>query len=193
MAFATASQLATRLGRQFTSAETSQASALLEDATSYLQAEIGQLIEAGSMTVTLDIDPTCKRARLPQWPVVSVTSVQLNGITITDFEVKDGHVCRARGFPATVGNQFATLTVEYAYGCADIPAELVTYTLVLAAGVIAQVARSGSLSAAGVQSERIDDYAVNYEPGTAAFELPERVLKNLRARYGSGAYVTGSR
>lgn len=192
MAFATVGQLATRLGRTFTSSETGQAAAVLDDATAYLQSVIGQKVEAGSMTVDLSVEPTAQKVRLPQWPVQSVTSVELNGDAISDYEVRDGHIVRTSGFPAESGNAFSTLTVEYDYGLDEIPGELVTYTCVLAAGALAQVARGGSLGASGVSSERIDDYAVNYDTTTTTFQLPERILDKLRASYGAGADVTGS-
>ena len=67
MAFATVGQLATRLGRTFTSSETGQAAAVLDDATAYLQSVIGQKVEAGSMTVELSVEPTAQKVRLPQW------------------------------------------------------------------------------------------------------------------------------
>ncbi len=62
----------------------------------------------------------------------------------------------------------------------------------LAAGALAQVTRSGAMSAAGVASERIDDYSVSYQAGEMAFSVPERVLGRLRAQYGAGAHVSGS-
>ena len=47
MSFATPTDLALRLGVTFTVQETLQAQAFLDDATAYLQAELGQLITAG--------------------------------------------------------------------------------------------------------------------------------------------------
>lgn len=193
MAFASTSQLATRLGRTFTAAETSQAGALLDDATAYLQSEIGQLVEDGTMVVGLTVDPRETRVRLPQWPVQLVNSVLLNGDAITDYEIVDGHLERVVGFPADVGESFSTVTVDYDYGLTVVPSELVTWCCVLAAGAMAQVARGGTLGAAGVTSERVDDYAVNYDADSTAFQLPERILNRLRSSYGAGVHVSGAR
>lgn len=195
MSFATPAQLATRLGRTFSTAETTQATALLADATAFLQAELGgQLIEAGSATFTDAVDPCSTRIRLPQWPVVSITSVTLNGLNVTaEVETKDGYLFRPGGWPSQANAAFADVTVAYDYGLDEIPAELVTWCCVLAAGAMAQTARSGSFGSGGVSSERIDDYSVSYSTDSTAFEIPERILARLRARYGAGAWVSGSR
>jgi hypothetical protein len=192
MAFATPGQLATRLGRQFTSAETSQAAALLDDATAYLQAEIGQLVEAGTMTVTLQADPDQIDIRLPQWPVRGVTGVVSGGVTVTDYEVRGGDLVRCGGWPSTtIGVR--DVVVTYDYGILDVPTELSMWCCVLAAGAMAQALRGGTLGASGVASERIDDYAINYADDSTAFNLPERILERLRASYGAGAHVTSPR
>lgn len=195
MAFASTTQLATRLGRTFTTAETSQARALLDDATAFLQSELGgQLVESGSLTFTALVDPHETRIRLPQWPLRSLTSVTLNGETVTtEVEHKDGHLTRPGGWPSQAGAEFAEVVIAYDYGLDEIPPELVSWCCVLAAGALAQVARGGSLGASGVASERIDDYAVSYRDGSTVFEIPERVLSRLRASYGAGASVTSSR
>ncbi len=194
MSFATVAQLSTRLGRTFAvGAETTQAQAMLDDATAYLVGEIGgQLVEAGTAVVTLTVDPSTDRVRLPQWPVSAVNSVELNTVAITDWTLVGGHLVRAGGWPAIAGATHARVDVDFDYGLDTVPPELTSWACVLAAGALAQVARGGTLSAAGVSSERIDDYAVNYEPGSTAFALPERVLTRLRASYGAGAYVVRS-
>lgn len=188
MVFATAAQLATRLGRTFTAAEQAQAEAILADATAYLQAATGQLIEAGTATVTFQHDPGEARIRLPQWPVTAVTTVKVNGTPVTDAELRDGHLYRW-GWPAGTGSQFSEVEVTFGYGHTTVPAELTLWACVLAAGALAQSARAGTLGGSGVSSERIDDYAVNYEPGSVAMSLPARVLERLRARYGGGADI----
>ena len=194
MSFATVAQLSTRLGRTFAvGAETTQAQAMLDDATAYLVGEIGgQLVEAGTAVVTLTVDPSTDRVRLPQWPVSAVNSVELNTVAITDWTLVGGHLVRVGGWPAVAGSTHARVDVDFDYGLATVPPELTSWTCVLAAGALAQVGRAGTLSAAGVASERIDDYAVNYEPGATAFALPERVLTRLRASYGAGAHVVRS-
>ncbi|MGB3015018.1 MAG: hypothetical protein WBB41_10395 [Candidatus Nanopelagicales bacterium] len=194
MSFATVSQMSTRLGRTFSvGAEPSQAQAMLDDATAYLVGEIGgQLVEAGTAVVTLTVDPSTDRVRLPQWPVSAVNSVELNTVAITDWTLVGGHLVRVGGWPAVAGSTHARVDVDFDYGMATVPPELTSWTCVLAAGALAQVGRAGTLSAAGVASERIDDYAVNYEPGATALALPERVLTRLRASYGAGAHVVRS-
>lgn len=189
MAFATSSDLATRLQRSFTAAEAAAADALLADATGYLQAEIGQLVERGTRTVELRFPPCGSPIRLPQQPVVSVASVTLNGSAITDWVLdSEGRIHRDGGWPADTDG-FTRVAVVFTFGVTDVPAELRTWCCVLAAGALAQSAR-GTLSPSGVASERIDDYSISYEPGTATFSIPEIQLQRLRSRWGSGAAVT---
>ena len=193
MAFATTAALATRLGVTFTVPEAAQASAFLDDATAYIQGEIGgQLIESGTATVVLSVLPKNARVRLPQWPVRSVATVLVNGTAVTDHTLVDGYLVRASGFPHATDSTYSRVTVTYTYGLVTIPPELASWACVLAAGAIAQVARGGSMSSAGVASERIDDYAVNYSGDSVAMSLPVRILDRLRASYGVGAFVTES-
>ena len=194
MSFATPTDLALRLGVTFTVQETLQAQAFLDDATAYLQAELGQLITAGTATYTTRA--YCNPIRLPQQPVTAVTTVLIDGEATTGFEFIDqevwiparqGHLYSF----AIHGHAYADLTVTFDYGYAAIPAELKAWCCVLASQA-RDAAAGGSLGAPRVRSEQIDDYSVTYvTDGTTAMSLPDDVLERLRARYGAGVYVTG--
>ena len=77
----------------------------------------------------------------------------------------------------------------------DGPTRLRALAITLASGVLAQIERSGAMTSGNVESERVDDYAVNYAAGADAFvgSLPPAEEERLRAQYGASAYVTGSR
>jgi hypothetical protein len=193
MAFATTDQLGTRLGRTFDASEVGQADALLEDATAYLQREIGAQVTAGSSTITLNVPAGSRLARLPQWPVRSLDSVSINGTASTSVKLVDGGLWLSSGFAADSDSAWSTVEVTYSHGTTEVPADLVAWTCVLAAGVLAQVGRSDTLSPSGVSSEAIEDYSVSYEAGVESMSLPANVLSRLRASYGRGAFVVGSR
>lgn len=194
MSFATPADLEARLGVTYGS--TVQAQAHLDDATAWLQAELGQLIEAGTATVTTRA--YCNPIRLPQQPVTEVTTVLIDGEATTDFEFVDQELwIPSRGgglytFEAFDGRQgYADVTVTFDYGYATIPQELKAWCCVLAAQSL-DAAAGGWLGSPRVRSEQIDDYSVTYVTDGTAMSLPAEVLERLRARYGAGAYVTGA-
>lgn len=190
--FATPSDIEERLNVTYTAEETAQAQAFLDDATAWLQAEIGQLITAGTATYTTRVRSL--PVRLPQQPVTEVTTVLVDDVATTDFDFVDqelylndlwglGHVGDLDGY--------VDVTVTFDYGYSVVPAELKAWCIVLASQAM-QSAEGGSLGAPRVRSEQIDDYSVTYvTDGTTAMSLPGEVLERLRARYGAGAYVTG--
>lgn len=190
--FATPEDLADRLGVTHTAAERIQAQAHLDDATAWLQAELGQLIAAGTATYTTRVRSL--PIRLPQQPVTAVTTVLVNGVAMTDFELIDQelHLSSGWGF-ADVGNidGYIDVTITFNYGYATIPSDLKAWCCVLASQSL-DAAAGGTLGAPRVRSEQIDDYSVTYvTDGSLAMSLPDEVLERLRARYGAGVYVTG--
>jgi hypothetical protein len=192
-AFATIDQLSVRLGRSFDSSEAPQVLALLDDATAYLRREIGAQVTTGVSTITLNVPMYATSARLPQWPVRSLDSVTINGTADTSTLLRDGSINRLYGFPLAPSADWSIVTVTYTHGLAAVPADLVSWTCVIAANVLAQVGRSGTLSTSGVKSEAIEDYSIVYKDGADTLSLPEPVLARLRAAYGRGAFVVGSR
>jgi hypothetical protein len=56
------------------------------------------------------------------------------------------------------------------------------------------VTKLGMLSSAGLSSVSIDDFKMAWANGGegSGYVLPDRVVEQLRASYGSSAYVTGS-
>lgn len=193
MAFATPADLEARLGVTYDAPQTIQAQAHLDDATAWLQAELGQLIEAGTATYTTRAH--CNPIRLPQQPVTDVTTVLVDGEATTDFEFVDQELW----IPARRGElysfdifdrPYADVTVTFDYGYATVPADLKGWCCVLAAQAL-DAAAGGWLGSPRVRSEQIDDYSVTYVTDGTAMSLPAEVLERLRARYGAGVYVSG--
>jgi len=136
--FATASDLATRLGVTFTTAESTRADALLTDASGIIQDEVGQTIELVTDDVLVRPGTYDNRIRLPQRPVVSVASIagalmdQTPVDLGTDSWYLDGDEIVRAAFPLgierhffSVGNGWLgdtfTLTITYTHGYSTIP------------------------------------------------------------------------
>lgn len=194
MAFATAADLAARLGVTFTAAQEAQATALLGDATAYLQAELGQLIEAGTATYTTRWRGESP-IHLPQQPVTVVSAVTVDGAALAaasfDFIDQELHLAHRRGI-TDFGERtpYVDVTVTFNYGYAVVPAELKGWTCILASQLMSAAA-GGSLGIPSVQSHQIDDFSETFVTDGTTMSLPPVVLERLRARYGAGAYVTG--
>lgn len=203
MAFATVADLEARLGAPVANA--AQAQAFLDDATAYLQSEIGQLIEAGTATFTTRRSAgDAASIYFPQYPVRAVTTVLIDGAASTSFDFVDQQLRLRSGWGRDWDRRFADvddtgwadITITFDYGFSVVPPELVGWCCVLASQALTSVAQGGTIGASGVRQEEesIDDYrrAVTYATDTpVAFSLAPEILDRLRARYGSGVYVTG--
>lgn len=192
--FASVDDMETRLGVTYTGSEIAQAQAFLDDATAFLQAEIGQLITAGTATYT-----TRHRGdsplHLPQQPVTAVTAVEIDGTALTsdEYDLVDQELhLPPRWSSGEFGEYrpYMDVTVAFTYGYTTVPAELKAWCIVLASQQMTAAA-GGSLGIPGVRSESIDDYSVTYVTDGSTMTLPREILDRLRARYGTGAYVTG--
>lgn len=208
MVFATAADLATRLGRTFDAGKTAQVQALLDDATEALIADVlgGNRVTQGTATAVFNLPDGARTIVLPQQPVRSVTSVLVDGVTITGWVVRGGRLilpCPVAGRllvdqirPLLVDS--VDVTVTWAYGLATVPPELKSWCLVLGAQALAQVeGPTGSLAPGGVQSIRIDDFSTTFGSGSGdggasaapGLVIPGPVRERLGARWGAGAFV----
>lgn len=188
--FATVDDLAARFAVTYTATERSQAQVHLDDATAWLQAELGQLITAGTATYTTRV--RCNPIRLPQQPVLEVTTVLIDGVATTDFDFIDQELHLPQQWETDdYGIPFMDVTITFDYGYASVPSDLKAWCCVLASQSL-DAAAGGTLGAPRVRSEQIDDYSVTYvTDGSPAMSLPAEALERLRARYGAGVYVTG--
>jgi hypothetical protein len=139
--FASPAQLSARLGRPFDETETEQAQLFLTDATEYLRAEFdGAFINQGTASAVLHVRAGQARVKIPQWSVTNVSAVTINDREyVGNWEVRDDFLVFPGGFQGD-----AQIVVEFSFGQDPVPAELVMWTCVLAAGGLAQVNRSGT-------------------------------------------------
>ena len=109
----TSQDIADRLGRPLSEAETARVDALIADASAEVRAYTGQLITAGTSTVTLPV--TSGRVNLPQRPVVDVLAI--NGEPVDDPDLAG---------PVLRGVYGCEVTVTYQHGYDEVPGDIVS-------------------------------------------------------------------
>lgn len=178
---ATAADLRTLLGEDSTSLPDAEANLMLELATGAVQAAAGQDILQATETVTM-MGTTESWLNLPQRPVTEVTSVSLDGESVTDFKRFGDRLWREDGW-ASAAYEPSEVEVVYTHGFA-----------VADQGI--QLARSAALTIAaqmfsnpsGATGFSIDDYREQYSQSSTsdlAGLVPERLRSALRRKYGS--------
>lgn len=196
--FATADDLAARLGVTLSPEDQARADLLLQRASGLIQAATGQtiaLVEDDKYTI---MGPRGRVIPLPELPIVSVASVVLNGTTINDWYLDGSHVVlRPAGGVLFVesmidfdmpflGGGFGwrgiPLVITYTHGY-ETPPEPVG-TICLEAVVRAWV------NPGGLITETTGSYQVDYLPraGTAAgpsgLQLAPVEIEALRRKFG---------
>lgn len=194
-AFATAADLANRLGLVFTADETARAEALLADASEVIRDETGQTITLVEDDVLARRGTVDDRIVLPQRPVVSVASVVLDGSEISDWYLDGDAIVRAgsldvglgildrprygsRGF----GCEQETLTITYTHGYAETPGRIKAIALEMVARVW--------VNPGSVIQENEGDTGATYAPYTEpprGLQLTNSELRSLRRRFGRRA------
>jgi len=132
MAFATHADLGIRLGVDLTSGEQDDATALIALAQELIQSETGQDIELVEDDVLTRPGTWSDRLRLPQRPVVAVSSVTIDGTAVdadtyyvdgdelvrkTGLSTDDAFLTHGRGW----GGPESVLVVTYDHGLSTIP------------------------------------------------------------------------
>ena len=167
MAFATTDDLGNVLGREIDS-EDASALAALDAATAVVQAYTGQTLTAVSNDeLTLDGNGT-RVLVLPQLPVTSVDSIEVDGEALDAAEYQ----WSADGYLRRVGSNWPTdlrsVVVVYDHGYASIPDLVVAITAQLAARLYE--------SPAAVKQETIGAYSVTYTGGGTGLHAGETML-----------------
>lgn len=179
----------------YTGTELAQVTDLLDKASAEIRAAIGQYItRVDDETIELPVYSRELLLDLPELPVVSVSAALIDGTAVADYKPVGSKLYRRYGWlsDAGCGYEPSVVTVTYTHGMTEIPEELNTLCLALAAAGKAQIADgSGTLGPIpGVVSEAIDDYRVQNAGGEDAvphvMTLPEATIERLRARYGTG-------
>ena len=176
-AFATVDDLALLTGRTFTAGQEEQAEALLEAASSYLRGIIGQDVYP-TTTSTYTAYPSGGREDLPQWPVVSVDTVERDAVEI-DYTYRPGYILVDGDDP---------VDITFTWGHATAPAELNRIACVLAAQSLTTVELGLGLSAGGLSSIAIDDFKAAFADGGAetGMTLTSHAEKSVQKQFGRG-------
>lgn len=185
---ATPSDLASLLQKDV---DTASATLAVEVCTAVVQnAADGQRILRVVGEVATKTGTTERWLRLPQQPVVSVSAVTLDGVTITaglpgsgssTYRLVGNRLWRGCGWqtycgePSTVG-----FTYTYGYVTGD-------QLLQLARGAVLSLARGLFDNPTGAASEKIDDYAVAYAAASAALEASPALKAAIHKQYGPKA------
>jgi hypothetical protein len=159
---------------------------ILDDASAHLRDILGwQVFPAAQVTYTTKVWAGIFN-RLPIQPVKSIDSISIP-LTVISYDAYDG------GFESDT-NGIAAVTFTAGYDAP--PPSLVSWCCVLAAQVIDAVSKLGMLGNGGLSSISVDDFKLVWsqsaENGLGGYTLPDRVVAQLRAAYGTTAYVTGS-
>lgn len=187
MALATLDDLSAR-GVTLDAAEETVMETFIATASAAIQSAAGASIEQTESTVT--VEGSCSTwLDVPGAPVTDVASVSVDGTPVTDYQLSSGRLWRACGWSS--GYAPSAVTVTYTQGLPTVPADIVDLTLRLAlTGLNAQRASAdgSGLGTSNVQQERIGDYFVGYrfDAGLTEMVLPEKLRRQLAARFGGG-------
>lgn len=166
------------------------AALLIEMATGKVQDAAGQRLVDATSTFVIDVDlHECGPwLPLPQWPVRSVASVEVDGVATTDYFLRRQQLWRLAGWntDSSAPTQVTVTGVAHGYLAGAQGLQLARdMTFALAA---AGYGNPGG----GVQSESIDDYKVTYAEADGRMQVTDSMRDRLRNAYGTGAYVTSS-
>lgn len=165
--------------------DASTADLLVECATGVIQATTGQRIVRA--TTTPSIPGTFGQwLTLPQWPVVSVATVELGGAVITDWSLIGVRLWRAGGWQPSGTPVIVEPTYTHGYAAAD-------QALQYARSAVLSLCAPFYTNPDGASSVKIDDYAATYSAMSAAMAANTALADALRAAYGAGVGTTPMR
>lgn len=152
-ALATLQDVETRLGRSLSASEQTRATALLEDASALVVGITGQKFLPSNSVNLLRLNGT--KLWLPQRPATAVNSVETvdgdavpyhyDGFQTLTFEPSDIY-------------DIAMLVVDYDHGTVTVPNDVVG----VVAGMVARTISIPAEAAAGVTSQAVGPYSVQY-------------------------------
>lgn len=190
---ATPQDLASLLQLTYASLTAAQQATLLmlvELGTAKVQRAAGgqRIVDLTTTAGQFDIDTDCwdPYLQLAQYPIRSVATVVLDGVTITDWRLRNQMLWRSAGWRTTSEPSQAVVTYTHGHIAGS-------QSLQLARGATLALGQLGWGNPDNVQSEAIDDYKVTYGEADQRMQLTEHMAEALRAAYGISAYTTGSR
>lgn len=175
--------------------ETSLAGIYLGIASAAVREAAGVPISRTTSTITLE-GPRGQWLRLPGLPIVSVASVSIDGVTVTDWLLRSERLWRACGW---TGCEPSEVQVTQTHGLLDVPEDIVDLVCRMAAsGIVAVRSADGGTALAGskeITSERLGDWSVTYgaDGRITEMDLPQYWRERLQARFGGGIDMLMSR
>lgn len=174
--------------------DASLAALALNAASAAVREAAGVPISRQTSTFTLPA-PQSRWLDLPVSPVISVTSVEVDGVESTEHRFTGGRLYLARGW-AVSSCEPVDVTVTVVHGFSEVPADIVSLTCHLAAYLVNRASEAGG--SLGVRSEGIDDHQVTYTDAGTTGDLMTILEESgarvrLAQRFGGGSYVTGDR
>jgi hypothetical protein len=165
---------------------------MLNAASWIIRDAAGTLISEATSTVTV-MAPDARWLALPG-PVTAVSTVVLDGETVTDWKLLNGMLWRECGWQSWC--EPVAVQVTFTHGYAEVPADIVNLCIDLAKAGIEAASEEAVPVNVVAASYTIDDYTerLQYsEQARTAMELPDVTRQWLAQRFGGGVYVTGER
>lgn len=169
--------------------DTATATLLIEMATGKIQAACGQRLIEATSTFVLDVSPwqSGPWLDLPQHPVRSVASVEIDGTAYTDWLLRSQRLYRLGGWNLNASAPCQVVVGDVLHG---YPSG--AQGLQLARDMCLALAAAGYGNPGGsVSSEQIDDYRVTFAEAESRMQVTPGMRDMLRSTYAVGAYVTG--
>ena len=147
----------------------------------------GVPISSVTATITTPAPTSGHVLSLPS-PVTAVTSVAVDGVTVSDYQNLGNGLWRRCGWSC----EPVPVTVTATFGVTEVPADIVDLTCSLAKAWLDHQAAGGG-SVAGLTSVRIDDAAETYSDEAAGqvspVFLPRATREWLASRFGGSSFV----
>jgi hypothetical protein len=180
-AFATYSDLASRLGVTYSPAQQAQVTFLLEDAAAMMRGVMRNQVYP-SLSSTYLAYPTGGRVALPQSYIRSVDSVISSLGLPVPFTLKQDMV---------LVDSDDLITITFTYGLATAPLDLVGINCALVGQVLLTANAGLGLNAGGLSSVSIDDFKAAFADGGAGtgMTLTANTEQYLIDHYGRSAWV----
>ena len=177
-AFAVAADLGKMLNRTFAPGEeTDWIDELLANASTYLRGVIGQDVFPQT-TSEFVAYPDGGRVDLPQYPIVSVDSVERDGVPV-DFTYRPGYITLDSDDPADV---------TFTWGLTVAPDELKRLACVLVSQVMLPIEAGLGLTAGGLSSAALDDFKLAWADAGASsgMVLTPIAIASVQKQFGRG-------
>lgn len=185
-AFATAADLAGRLQRTFTSEEETWIGLLLSDASTYLRHDVLGMQVWPQAQALFTAWPDSGRVDMPQQPVISIDTVQCDGIDV-EYKRVDSTIYVGDDEP---------VDVTFTFGYTVVPDSLVRWTCVLVSQVLLTLEQQLGLTAGGLSSVQLDDFKAAWADAgdNSGITLSDRNIALLREQFGvKSTHVVSSR